>query len=151
MSNIKQIIKDSFDGRLQNIRVERQTCITDCREIRILIQEGYIPSRSPEETIVPKLNEIKVSGRSDKREIFELVIYHLESTSYIHKIWIHPRYRRKNISESVINRVSEQMRSKGFSNIVSIPLTHAGKGLLKSCSFNRSARRNGKEILEYDN
>lgn len=148
---MKQIIQDSFDDRLQNVLVERQTCSVDCRELRILIQEGYLPSRSSEETIVPQLNEVKVSGRSDKQEIFNLVVYYLRNTCYIHKIWIHPRYRGNNISESIVHNVSELMQSRGFSNIVSVPLTRAGKELLKSCNFNRSVRRNGKDILEYDN
>lgn len=151
MIDITQIIEDSFNDRLQNVCVERQTRSIDCREIRILIQEEYLPSRSSEETVVPQLNEIKVSARGDKQELFKLVIYYLESTSYIHKIWIHPRYRRNNISKEVILNISEQLRSGEFSNIVSVPLTRAGKELLKSCNFNRSARRNGKDILEYSN
>jgi ribosomal protein S18 acetylase RimI-like enzyme len=152
MRNLREIVDKIFDKNLDDYSVinTKDSRKVDCREIRILIEENYLQSCSTEELILPKLNYSKILIEDEhNREIFELVICYINNTLYIHKIWIYNEYRRSGISEKVICRVSEEFKSKGFSDVVSIPVTRAGKRLLKSCGFTRVLRRSGKDILTY--
>lgn len=152
MKHLIQTVDRIFDEELDNytIHSERDTRTTDCLEIRILIEEDYIPSRTPHETIPPDLeyNKILVRDKNSK-DIFKLIIHCSDDTSYIHKIWIDNEYRRYGISKNIIRQISQHFASSELSDVVSVPLTRAGKELLKSCGFIRTKRKNGKDILVY--
>lgn len=149
--------RDVIDSVLSNYMSQYDVTINSdkrtsrCREVMILLEEDYFDSESPTELIPPEFNYLKVSVNKPKYGgIFDIVVFYLDSTLYIHKIWIHDKYRRQGISTEVIKEVCRDFRLRGFSCQVSIPLTGAGRNLLKSAGFQRELKIRGKSVYSYD-